>query len=141
MTNLLFYAHSGLRHLVLLVGVVALLYFVVGLATRRPYAKPARILSAAYTGLLHLQLLLGILLVVTGIYYPALIGHIFLMLIAVAAAQGLSIFAKRSADDRRKWGLSLAAVVVSLVLILAGISAIGRSPFGSSGRPSVVVDR
>lgn len=141
MTNILFYAHSGLRHLVLLVGIIALLYFAVGLFTRRAYTRPARILSAVYTGLLHLQILLGIVLVVTGIYYPALIGHIFLMLIAVAAAQGLSIFAKRSADDRRKWGLSLAAVVVSLALILAGISAIGRSPFGSSGRPSVAAEQ
>lgn len=141
MTNILFHAHSGLRYLVLAVGIAALLYLAMGLATRRAYGSPARILTASFTGLLHLQVVIGLVLVVTGIYYPALIGHIFLMVLAAAAAQGLSVAAKRNADDRRKWGLSFAGVLLALALILAGISAIGRTPFGSSGRPTAPATR
>lgn len=138
MTNILFHAHSGLRYLILLVGVVAVFYLAVGLATRRAYGSPARILTASFTGLLHLQILLGILLIVTGIYYPAIIGHLFLMVLAAAAAQGLSIAARRNAVDRRKWALSFGGVLLALALIMAGIMAIGRTPLGSTGRPTVV---
>jgi predicted permease len=141
MTNILFHAHSGLRYLILLVGVVAVFYLAVGLATRRAYGSPARILTASFTGLLHLQVLIGLVLLVTGIYYPALIGHIFLMVLAAVAAQGLSIAAKRHSADRRKWALSFGGVLLALALIVAGITAIGRSPLGSSGRPTVAVPR
>lgn len=141
MTDILFHAHSGLRYLILLVGVVAVFYLAVGLATRRAYGKPARILTASFTGLLHLQILIGILLVVTGIYYPAIIGHLFLMVLAAVAAQGLSIAAKRNTVDRRKWALSFGGVLLAMALILAGIASIGRTPLGTSGGPTVVQPR
>lgn len=133
----LFHAHSGLRYLVLLSAVVALGYYAYALATGRTAERPARTLTAVFVGFLDLQVLLGLLLMVTGIYYPALMGHLMMMLLAVVVAHGASVAARRSDDFRRALQIRLAGVVVALVLIVGGILSIGRAVFGS-GAPSVV---
>jgi hypothetical protein len=122
--NILFQAHSGLRYLVLLVGVVALAYFVSGLATKRPVDKGVRILGSAFTGLLDLQVLLGIVMVAMGRYYPQLIGHIVMMVLAVALTHVLMVRNRKRAQPG--YLLPLIAVAVSLALIAGGIMAIGR---------------
>lgn len=132
----LFYAHSGLRYLVLLVGMAAIVYFTFGLLTRRPADRAGRVLISAFAGLLDLQIVLGILLIVTGIYYPALIGHLAMMILAAVVIHVTSVIAKRSVDDRRSYALRLGGSVLTMVLIIGGITAIGRSVF-SSGAPSV----
>ena len=115
--NILYQAHSGLRYLVLLVGVVALVVLAYGVATRRPVGA-ARGLTAAFTGLLDLQILLGVGLVT--------------MLLAAAAAHVSSVMAKRAADERRALTIRLVGVVLTLGLIAAGITAIGRGLFASA---------
>ncbi|HYI00210.1 hypothetical protein [Hyalangium sp.] len=122
--NILFQAHSGLRYLVLLVGVVALAYFVSGLATKRPVDKGVRILGSAFAGLLDLQFLLGILMVAMGRYYPQLIGHIVMMLLAVVLTHVLMV--RNRKRPQPGYLLPLIAVAVSLALIAGGIMAIGR---------------
>lgn len=122
-----FYAHSGLRYLVLLAGMLALAYFAFGLATKRPFDKGGRILGASFAGLLHTQVLLGILVLVTRIYYPALIGHIVLMVFAAATAQvAMSVNRRRPQPG---FVLPLMGVVLALVFIVGGIMAIGRGVF------------
>ena len=128
--NALFHAHSGLRYLVLLVGVVAVIAFAYALLARRPLGA-ARGLTAAFTGLLDLQILLGIAQVIGGVFYGALIGHIVLMVLAAIAAHGASVMARRSTDERRALTIRLVGVVLALVLIAVGITAIGRSVLGS----------
>jgi hypothetical protein len=137
MSAILFHAHSGVRFLVLLAALVALVVLLAGWAGGKPWTKGARIATAAFTGLLDLQVLLGIILVTTGVYYPRLIGHITLMLLAAVLAHGMTVAARRAADDRRKYGLALTGVVLALVLMVGGIMAIGRMPWGTSGRPTV----
>jgi hypothetical protein len=122
--NILFQAHSGLRYLVLLVGVVALAYFVSGLATKRPVDKGVRILGAAFTGLLDLQILLGLIMVAMGRYYPQLIGHIAMMLLAAALTHVLLVVNRKRPNPG--YVLPLIAVAGSLALISGGIMAIGR---------------
>lgn len=124
--NILFHAHSGLRYLVLLVAVVALVVFLYGLVTRKDIGA-ARGLMAAYVGILDLQVLLGLILLLLFPFYGALIGHIVMMVLAVAAAHVLSVMARKATDARRAMMLRLAGVGVSLVLIIGGIMAIGRS--------------
>lgn len=131
MLNGLFHAHSGLRYLVLLAALVAAVVLVMGLAGRKPYAKPARISVAAFTGLLDLQMLLGVGMVVFGIFYPSLIGHLTMMILAAAAAHGSSVLARQQQDARRAHGIALAGVVLALLLIVGGITAIGRGVFES----------
>ena len=138
MIDALFHAHSGLRYLVLLAAVVALVVQALGVFGRRPYERPSRISMAAFTGLLDLQVVLGIALVALGCFYGALMGHLMMMVLAAAAAHGCSVFARKQADGRRAHTVALVGVVLALLLIVGGISAIGRSPVGSSGRPTCV---
>ena len=129
--NVLYQAHSGLRYLVLLVGLLALVALVYGVATRRPVGA-ARALTGAFTGLLDLQILLGIALVIGGIFYGALMGHLVMMLVAAGIAHAASIMAKRAPDERRALTMRLIGVLGALLCIVAGITAIGRSVIGSA---------
>jgi hypothetical protein len=127
--QILYYAHSGLRYLVLLVGLVALAYFVWGLATRRAAGRGVRALGAAFGGLLDLQVLLGLVMLVLGRYYPQLIGHIVMMVLAAGAVHGtLAVNRRRPVPG---WVLPLVGVALGLVLIIGGIMAIQRTPFSS----------
>jgi heme A synthase len=134
MINGIFHAHSGLRYLVLLAGVVALIVTALGVFGRKPYERPSRIAMAVFTGVMDLQVLLGIVMVVLGCFYPALVGHLMMMVLAAVAAHGCAVYARKQADGKRAHTIALAGVVLALALIVGGISAIHRSPFGSSGR-------
>jgi hypothetical protein len=132
----LFYAHSGLRYLVLLAALVAVLYYGYGLATRRSVDRAANVVGAVFTGTLDLQILLGLILLVSGIYYPALVGHIVMMVLAALVAHGSAVLARGQAEPGRYYGVRLAGVIATLVLIVGGVAAIGRSVL-ESGAPSV----
>ncbi|SOD03454.1 hypothetical protein SAMN05216486_1144 [bacterium JGI 053] len=136
MIDALFHAHSGLRYLVLLAAVAALVAQAMGVFGRGPYGRASRISMAAFTGLLDLQIVLGIAMVVLGCFYGALMGHLMMMVLAAAAAHGCSVFARKQADARRAHTVSLVGVVLALALIVGGIGAIGRTPVGSTGRPT-----
>lgn len=134
----LYYAHSGLRYLVLLAGAAALVVFALGYFGRRPYGRGARITGAAFTGLLHIQVLLGVTLVALGRWYPALAGHLMMMLLAAVATPVATGLAKRSPDPQKAHGLALAGTVVALLLIVGGIMAIGRGVFESQALDATV---
>lgn len=137
MTNALFYAHSGLRYVVLLLAAAAIAYHAYGLATRRPVDRAARGTAGAFAGALDLQILLGVALMASGIFYGALMGHLMMMVLAAVAAHGGILVAKKAVEPRRYYTATLAGMVVAIVLIVLGVSAIGRSLF-QSGVPSVV---
>lgn len=122
--NFLFQAHSGLRYLVLLVGLAALSYFLSGLATKRPVDKGVRILGSSFVGLLDLQVLLGIIMVAMGRYYPQLIGHMVMMVLAAVETHVLLVLNRKRPNPG--YLLPLIAVVVALALIAGGVMAIGR---------------
>lgn len=138
MSVVLFHAHSGLRYLVLAAAVVALVLLLIRRDRPEGLGRDSRIALGVYVGLLDLQILLGIILVATGVYYPRLIGHIAMMVLAAVAAHGFSVASRRAAQPRRQWTFALAAVAVSLLLIVLGIGAIGKSVLRSSPAPSVV---
>lgn len=126
MITALLHAHSGLRYLVLLAGAAALLYAVAGVLTGRPYDRGMRILGAAFAGLLHLQVLLGLVLLVFIPFYGQLIGHILLMFAAAVAAQVPPSVLRRRRPEERTYSPHLIGTAVALVLIWAGVLAIGR---------------
>lgn len=126
----LFHAHSGLRYLVLLAGFLLAAACVAGLASRKPAGKVIRILGSSYAGLLDLQVLLGLLLLGAGLYYPALIGHIVLMVLAAGAAHMGAVLGRRQPARVYLW--PLAGAVLSLLLIAGGVMAIGRGLFEST---------
>lgn len=132
----IFHAHSGVRYLVLLLGVVAALMFLWGFVTKRPASRADRIVMAAFSGVLDLQIVLGITLMAMGLFYGALMGHLLMMLLAAVAVHAASVAARRTTDDQRAHGIRLAGVLLALVLIAGGIMAIGRSILGA-GVPSI----
>lgn len=127
-----YHAHSGLRYLVLLAGVVAAVILAVGVLSPRPYGRGARIATAAFVGLLDLQVLLGLLTLAVRPFYPQLMGHVVMMLLAAGAAHVLPAMGRRATDPRRKYALSLAGVAVALLLVVGGIMSIGRGVFEST---------
>lgn len=129
--NALYHAHSGLRYLVLVAAVAALVVLAYGLATGRAL-RLARILPAAFTGLLDLQILLGIALVLGGLFPDAAVGHLVMMVLAAVAAHGSSILAQRSIDERRALVIRLGGIALAAVLIVGGVLALGRSVLGSA---------
>ena len=126
-SQILFHAHSGLRYLVLLVGLIAFIYTIVAALRGRPWDSTGRGLLLAFTGLLDLQLLLGLVLVFVWEFYPALWGHITMMVLAVAVAHITSIVNRRRPPERRSHTAAAIGTAGSLILIIGGIMAIGRS--------------
>jgi hypothetical protein len=127
----LFYSHSGLRYLVLAAGVLDVIVFGALLVRGKDGGRAARILMAVFTGLLDLQILLGIALVIAGIFYPALFGHILMMVLAAGVAHFASVAARR-AEGLRATRIRLTGGAIALGLLAAGILAIGRAVIGSS---------
>ena len=129
--NILYHAHSGLRYLVLLAALAAIVALAYALATGRP-ARAAQLLATSFTGLLDLQVLLGIALVIGGIFPDAVVGHLVMMVFAAVVTHASSIVGKRSSSERRELGIRLAGIVVALALIVGGVLAIGRSVLGTA---------
>lgn len=132
--NILYQAHSGLRYLVLLAAVAALISLAYSLSTGRA-TKAAFALSRTFTGMLDLQILLGIALVIGGLFPDAVAGHLVLMIFAAVSTHAASILGKRSSSDRRELTIRIAGIAIALALIIGGILAIGRSVLGSIPSP------
>lgn len=123
----LFHAHSGLRFLVLLLGALNVIVLGLGLVQNKPFAKVHRVLGASFAGTLHLQVLIGITMVAMGRYYPALIGHMVMMVVAAVAAQvAMSVNRRRATPTLQ---IPLVGVVIALICITGGVMAIGRGLF------------
>ena len=131
MMPMVFYTHSGLRYLVLLVAIAAIFYLLVGTFRGGPFDKLAKILTGAYVGLLDLQVLIGIVLFLLTPSSPQVLGHVVLMLAAVTIGHVANILNKRR--DEPSCGVALVGVALSLILIVGGIMALGRTIFGTSG--------
>ncbi|MDA0328213.1 MAG: hypothetical protein O2958_04305 [Gemmatimonadetes bacterium] len=127
---MLFYAHSGLRYLVLLAGVVLVAHSAWGMATKRAYGKQVRVLSAIFTGLIDLTALLGLGHLFTGVFYPQLGGHIVMMVFAAVVAHVIHRVMKRRPAEQQTYAPHLIGTLIVLGLIATGIMAIGRPIVG-----------
>ena len=129
---MLFAAHSGLRFLVLLAGLFMILYALVGFFGKREYSTAMVRLATVFAGLLHLQVLSGVAVLFSRPFYTQLIGHFFMMLMAAGVAQFVSTVMKRRPPEKKSYGPHLVGGVLALVLIWAGIVAIGRGVLQST---------
>lgn len=128
MTETLLQIHSTLRYAVLVVGVVAAAYALVGWARGHAYGPTARRLGFAFTVTLDLQALLGLVLLVLWPFYPALMGHITMMIAALAVAHITAVRARRGPSGFTALRTQALGILITLGLIVAGILAIGRTP-------------
>ena len=129
MRGVLFMAHSGVRYLVLLSAVVAIVYLITALR-RSPDRTSNRVMSI-FTGMVDLQVLLGLLTLITVPFYGALAGHIMMMFAAVFVGHGFVIANRQRPADQQSNGRLLVGVVITLALIIGGILAIGRPIIGT----------
>ncbi len=128
--NSLFYAHSWLRYLVLLVALAALVMLSYSAVTGRS-TRSARNLSTSFAGVLDLQIVLGILLVMGGVFPDAVTGHLILMVFAAVVTHAAFLIGQQSSSERHELGIRLGGIVVALILIVVGIMAIGQTVLGS----------
>jgi heme A synthase len=135
--RMLFFAHSGLRYLVLIAGFAALAYYIYAVVTKGGDERKSRIFGSAFVGLLDLQIVIGIIMVALGLFYSALIGHLVLMLGAAGVAHGALILARSSPTPERADSIRLAGVVLALLFVVGGIMAIGRPVLGT-GSPTMI---
>ena len=129
--NTLYHAHSGLRYLVLLAAVAALIALTYGVSTGRA-ARAASVLAAIFAGLLDLQILLGVGLVIGGIFPDAVVAHLILMVFAAVVTHASSIVGQRSSSEHRELLIRLGGIAIGLALIVGGIMAIGRGVLGTA---------
>lgn len=124
MGPMLFHAHLGVRYLVLLVALITLVAALIALANRS--ALPAaRTTFRIYTVVIDLQVLLGVILVFTRPFFPALSGHIVMMLAAAVWVHIVNARVRKRPEDVRALTLAITAAG-SIVLFIGGILAIGR---------------
>lgn len=135
MYSFLLQFHSGLRWLILVVLIIAVLKSIFGLFGGGKYGKFDNISSASYVGMMHLQLLIGLVLYFFlspftsnfsfNISDPNIrfwsIEHLALMLFAVAAAQIGRSISKKTDDAQVKFRFQSIFFGISLILILLGI--------------------
>ena len=127
---MLLHAHSGFRYLVLLMGLLVIGYAAYGLVTKAEYGKPMRVLSAIFTGVMDLTVLLGIVMLFTGMFYPQLVGHIVMMVLATVIAHIVHGVMKRRPPEAQTFTPHIVGTLVVLTCIVAGIMAIGRPIVG-----------
>jgi heme A synthase len=120
----LYLAHSGLRYLVLLAAVAALIALAHAFVTGRSL-KIARAAATTFAVLLSVQILLGIGLVMGGLFSDSIVGHLVLMVLATVTAHGAALIAQRASSDRRELVVRVAGIALTVALIAAGIFAIG----------------
>jgi len=122
--------HSTVRWIIVIVGLVAAIKFLVGMARRTVFSKMDRGLSAGFSGLVDLQVTLGLLyFLITGfggVGFPMFrIEHMVTMLLAATVAHAPSMFKKAA----NKYAVAFYAIFGALVLIVIGV---GRLPGGWS---------
>src|SRR5688572_33084552 len=120
-------AHSGMRFLVMLLGVMTAVYAIAGMLRKTPVDKTAMTLLRVFTVLLDVQIVLGILTLISGSFFGALIGHLIMMIAAAAVAHLGAVRLKKAEPAARGYGLLLAASLIPLALIVGGILAIQRA--------------
>ena len=126
--SILLIIHSITRWLVTLTAIALATRLTVGLIKKSPFDKVTSALAVAFGGLMDTQLLLGLLFFIldglgkTG-FPPYRWEHAVTMLLAVIAAHLPAMWKKQT--DAVRTRNTLIAVLVSLLLVFAGIRPLG----------------
>ena len=128
-SNILFHAHSGLRYVVLLAGLLSFAFSLTAAIRGDAWDRAGRTLLAIFVGVMDLQVLLGLVLVFVRVFYPALWGHLVLGILAAVSAHVALALNKRRAPERQSHRVAVIGSGLALVLIVGGILSIGRSVF------------
>jgi len=114
--------HSIVRWLIVVLGLVAIVKFLIGWARKSAFEKLDRGLSSGFSGLIDLQVTLGLLYFIltgfSGVGFPMYrLEHLLTMLLAALVAHAPSIFKKVA----NKHALAFYAILGVLILIVIGV--------------------
>ena len=128
MINGIYYAHSGWRYIIILVFAIALLKFLIGVATKAQWSKLDRQLALFTFVSMDIQLILGLVLWVmqqrwTGGLPLSSWEHPFTMIVGVVLAHMTWTRIKR-APDAAKFQTALVGYLVAAVVVGLGIARI-----------------
>lgn len=129
-TQFLFYAHSGWRHIVVLVAVIALVKLIYGWIANTQWSGVDQALLVAYPAVLTVQWFLGIALWLLAMSTWFLgrnvtfAEHIVTMSLALAPAHMAFGRARRAADDRSKYRSVSILFLISAALMGLGVARI-----------------
>jgi hypothetical protein len=118
--------HSWTRWVFLVIAIVALIMFILGLIRNRAWDKRANTLLNIYSSVLSLQWLFGLILLITwgsitGFNQRHFWEHLTVQTIAVIVANAHHGWRRRSLSDSARWRNGLLVIVISMILIVAGI--------------------
>lgn len=122
MNDFLFGLHSGVRWLVVLVTIIAIVWLLIGLSQKRSYDQMTRRVMLAFSGLITVQWLIGLILfLVMGVFN---IGYRWEHLVTMTVATGLSHMHNRwkNAADEVRFRNGLILVLVLLALVFVGVA-------------------
>lgn len=129
--TILLVIHSILRWIIVIVGMIAIIKFLIGWVRKGEFGGMDRGLSSGFSGLIDLQVTLGLLyFLITGFAgagFPMFrIEHLVTMLIAATVAHVPAMLKNRPAN---RFAVGLLSVMGTLVLIYIGVA---RLPGGWS---------
>ena len=115
--------HSILRWIIVVLGLVAILKFLIGWARKGTFDKMDRGLSSGFSGLIDLQVTLGLLyLLITGFggagFPPYRIEHAVTMLVAAGVAHAPAMLKKAT----NRYAVAFSAVVGTMILVGLGVA-------------------
>ncbi len=121
--------HSGIRWLLLLIAVVALIKFLIGWLQKGEFKGMDRGLMAAFIGLVDLNALLGLIMLLwrgiqEGLWNRERLEHAFVMTLVVVVAHGASRW-RKSGSDAIQFRNNFIVILITLILIVVGVTTIG----------------
>lgn len=135
MYNFLLHAHSGLRWIVLLAVIIAVVKSLIGLFSNGNYTTFDKVTSLVFVNTMRLQFVIGLLLYF--VYSPITtrftfnmddpierfwsVEHLALMILAVGAAEMGKSISKKSDDSLVKFRFQTILFGISLLLMIVGI--------------------
>lgn len=120
-------AHSGIRWLIVLAGLIALGRVIYGWTQNKLYGKLDQRLFAVLNGLLGLQFVLGLVLIVwrgVAMGWGTLINplvHLVIMLAAIGIVGATGSRMKRTDTSQAAFRIGTVGLLVAAVLVFAGV--------------------
>ena len=122
--------HSGIRWIVVVVGVIAIIKYLIGWLGNMKFTGLDRGIGVAYTASLDLNLLLGLIILIIGIFndLPTAVWrirgeHLLVMVLAVVAAHMTARWKK--ASDNIRFRQTALFILISMILIYVGVATVG----------------
>ena len=119
--------HGDIRWLILLVGVIALVKFIIGFVQKQEYTQLDRRLMLAYTIVIDINVLLGLInLFLLGVFARPQLEHAFTMILALIAVH-VSARWRKSEDSAKIFRNNIIVILISIALIFVGVLALRGS--------------